>query len=221
MKRVLLLHGFTGHPDDLAPLDEALSAAGYECERPALPGHALGVPAQIDGSSAEDWNKFVDEHWADVMIGLSMGGLLSVIAAAKRPPQKLILLSPAFYLRTPGKLLALAANCGLGSLVRAIPKAAGSDIAEPKARAASKAYREISLKALREFDSVRRQALAVLPTLKIKPHVFFGAHDHTVDIFASGALFDNPITLGNSAHILPLDYDQKELIKQCLAILAE
>ncbi len=219
--RVLLLHGFTGHPDDLAPLDQAFSAAGYECKRPALPGHACESPQAIERFSANDWIRFTQEQEADVIVGLSMGGLLSVIAAAKRPPQKLILLSPAFYLRTPGKLLALAANCGLGSLVRAIPKAAGSDIAEPKAKAASKAYREISLKALREFDAVRRQALAVLPTLKIKPHVFFGAHDHTVDTEASAALFDDSVILGNSAHILPVDYDQKELIKQCLAILAE
>ena len=221
MVRVLLLHGFTGHPEDLGPLDAALSAAGYKCDRPALPGHACDDPREIERFSARDWIQFTQDHRADVMIGLSMGGLLSVISAAREPPKKLILLSPAFYLRTSGKLLAAAANWGLGRLVKAIPKAAGSDISEPKAKAASKAYQEISLKALCEFDAVRKQALAMLPSLQIKPHVFFGAHDHTVDAEASAELFDDPVILRHSAHILPLDYDQKELVKKCLAILAE
>ena len=218
---VLLLHGLTGHPDDLKPLDLALTAAGFHCERPALPGHACKDPKEIERYSANDWVKFTQEHAAEVMIGLSMGGLLSVIAAAKKPPKKLILLSPAFYLRTGGRALSLAAEYGLGRLVRAIPKAAGSDIAEPLAKAASKAYPEVSLKALCEFNIARKRALDVLPELSVKPHVFFGAHDHTVDVGASAALFAEPIIFSKSAHILPVDYDQKELIKQCLAILAE
>lgn len=219
--RVLLLHGFTGHPDDLVPLGSALTAAGFQCDRPTLPGHACENPGEIDRFTADDWIQFTKQHAADVMIGLSMGGLLSVIAAAEKTPKKLILLSPAFYLRAQGRLAAFAARHGLANWIRTLPKTAGSDIAEPVAKAACKAYPEVSLKALAEFEVVRRRALAILPSLSIKPHVFFGAHDHTVNVSASAALFENPVILQNSAHVLPVDYDQKELNEQCLAILAE
>lgn len=215
---ILLLHGFTGHPSDLAPLKLALESHGFTCHAPLLPGH---------GSRPEDLNKATMEHWlecarsyeADIIIGLSMGGLLATILATERPVSKLILLSPAFYLRSPGRFAACVSRFGLWRLVPMIRKMAGSDIADPVARSKSQALPVVPIKALLEFNRLRLRALLALPRITCPVYSFFGKQDHTVDIQKASALLKNPVIFERSAHILPIDYDQKELIAQCLKIL--
>ena len=215
---ILLLHGFTGHPSDLAPLKTAFEAHGWACQLPLLPGHGTR-PQNLDSIRATDWIDCAKSYDSDVIVGLSMGALLAVILAAERPKSKLILLSPAFYLKPIGRLTAWACQKGLWRMIKSIPKTAGSDIADPVARAKSQAYHEISLKGLVEFDWLRKQAIQALPQVSCPMYSFFGAKDHTVDIVKSSALLKDSVIFERSAHILPLDYDQKELISQCLKIL--
>lgn len=215
---ILLLHGFSGHPDDLLPLEIALKQAGLSCKRPFLPGHGTHLE-DLSATKAADWIKFAREQEADVVIGLSMGGLLGTILAAERPFKKLILLSPAFVLRPLGRLGVWASRLGLARVKHAFKKTVGSDIWDPVARAKSKAYPAIPLKALLEFDAIRQEALRALPHVQCPVFSFFGKHDHTVDVAAASKLVPNPVIFEHSAHILPLDYDQKELITQCLQIL--
>ena len=48
-----MLHGFTGNPQSMRPLAEALAAAGYTVDLPLLPGH---------GTAIED---MIPTRWAD------------------------------------------------------------------------------------------------------------------------------------------------------------
>ncbi|MES2504548.1 MAG: alpha/beta fold hydrolase [Myxococcota bacterium] len=215
---ILLLHGFTGHRDDLLPLEIALEQAGHTCHRPNLPGHGT-VPADMQGIRAVDWIASARSFDADVIIGLSMGALIGVILAAERPKAKLILLSPAFILQPFGRMGVWAAKQGLLKYFPTFKKYAGSDIEDPIARAASKAYPVVPSHSLPEFDALRMRAIKALPEVSCPIYTFFGAHDHTVDIKASSLFVNRPVILPRSAHILPVDYDHKELIKQCLQIL--
>lgn len=215
---VLLLHGFTGHPNDLKPLDEALTQHGFSCHRPTLPGHATS-PADLNQATVESWLSSIRPDLSDVIIGLSMGALLAILLAAERPVSKLILISPAFILKPFPKLGVWGARLGLAHFLKTVPKTAGSDIEDPAGKAACKAYREVPLKALLQFDLVRQRAIQALPAVQCPIYSFFGAKDHTVDVPKSAVFVKNPVIFEHSAHILPLDYDQKELISQCLKIL--
>ncbi|MBH1989414.1 MAG: alpha/beta fold hydrolase [Myxococcaceae bacterium] len=216
--RIALVHGFTGHPADLMPLHQAFEAAGYPCESLVLPGHATHLQDLIK-YRAEDWILAVQKIDCDVLVGLSMGGLLSVIAANRKRYQKLILLSPAFFLQILPGLAAKIAWMGLKAMACNLPKTLGSDIQDPIARVHSQAYQAIPLKALAEFERVRRMALQALVGVNCPQVAFFGAHDRTVNVSKTAPLFQHSVVLPNSAHLLPLDYDQKELIHQCLQIL--
>jgi carboxylesterase len=215
---ILLLHGFTGHPSDLSPLKSALENHGFTCHAPLLPGHG-NTPEDLNKATMEDWLECIRSSDFDVVIGLSMGGLLGTILAEERPLSKLVLLSPAFYLQKPGRLAIRLSKLGVWSFLPAIRKLIGSDILDPSARVKSQALSAIPLKALLEFERVRLRALQVLPQITCPVYSFFGNHDRTVDVQKSSALFKNPVIFKRSAHILPVDYDQKELIAQCLQIL--
>ncbi len=44
---VLVLHGFTGNPQSMRPLAEALAAEGYTVDLPLLPGHGTAVEDMV------------------------------------------------------------------------------------------------------------------------------------------------------------------------------
>ena len=52
---VLVLHGFTGNPQSMRPLAQALAAAGFTVELPLLPGHGTSVEDLIP-TRWEDWS---------------------------------------------------------------------------------------------------------------------------------------------------------------------
>ncbi|MFA5852330.1 MAG: alpha/beta fold hydrolase [Spirochaetales bacterium] len=106
---VLLLHGFSGYPGELAPLAEGLASAGYAVRAPRFPGHGT---CQWDFllTKAEDWTRSAFDAYLEArseygtvhVAGHSMGGLLASAIAISFDVPKLILLAPAFELAIKG-----------------------------------------------------------------------------------------------------------------------
>lgn len=88
-RAVLLIHGFTGVPAHFRPLAGFLHDRGHTVIAPLLPGHGT-TPADLARTSADDWIGAVEQVRADAasthdevhMVGLSMGGLISIIVGA-------------------------------------------------------------------------------------------------------------------------------------------
>ena len=105
---VLLLHGLCANPLEMMPLARSLRDAGYVVEAPALDGY--GVSA-TDGARRrpvprfEEWVDMAAAHYdalaakhARVAIGgLSMGSVLTLALALKRPAAALMLLSTSLH----------------------------------------------------------------------------------------------------------------------------
>lgn len=99
---VLIIHGFTGSPAQLRPLAEAINRCGYTVSGLRLPGHCTTLE-DMAGVSWSDYMKCVREGWdalaakcRDVsVVGLSMGGLLSLLMCAERPARACVTLSAA------------------------------------------------------------------------------------------------------------------------------
>lgn len=84
---VVLSHGFTGVPAHFRPLAEFLHGHGYTVNVPLLAGHGTS-PADMATTGADDWTRSVrlaargvSDHRRVHLVGLSMGGLLSIIVA--------------------------------------------------------------------------------------------------------------------------------------------
>src|SRR5580704_6426192 len=88
----LVLHGFTGNPQSMRGLALALADAGLTVEMPLLPGHGTDISDMVP-TRWEDWSKAAEDAYTElaarsdavVVVGLSMGGTLSIWLAERHP----------------------------------------------------------------------------------------------------------------------------------------
>ena len=86
----LLLHGWTGTPKEMRMLGNSLADAGYTVLAPRLFGHATS-PQDMDRACWQDWVASVEDGMhllkgctdTQVVMGLSMGGVLALLSAAR------------------------------------------------------------------------------------------------------------------------------------------
>ena len=78
----LVVHGFTGNPQSMRGLAEALHGAGYAVELPLLPGHGTSVDDMI-GTGWADWSAAA-ANW--VISSRGVDGSISRIAWSTAGP---------------------------------------------------------------------------------------------------------------------------------------
>ena len=109
----LLIHGFTGSPAHMYPVGEKLNQASYTVKGIRLPGHGTSIE-NMEETTRQDWlGKAVEEYKTAIkkydkvyVAGLSMGGTISLILAAKFNPDAVI--SMAAPIKLQNKLAYLA-----------------------------------------------------------------------------------------------------------------
>lgn len=86
---VVLIHGFTGNPAHFRPMAEFLNERGYSVSIPLLPGHGTSMQ-DLATTGWRDWQTAVEQTVSAVashrrvhLVGLSMGGLLAILVAAR------------------------------------------------------------------------------------------------------------------------------------------
>jgi carboxylesterase len=105
---VLLLHGLSANPMELASVAAPLRRAGYEVRTPCLPGY--GVPMESGQAATpvtpyENWleqacahfDELAAKHEQVVLGGLCIGAVLALALARKRQPAALVLISTTLH----------------------------------------------------------------------------------------------------------------------------
>jgi carboxylesterase len=95
---VLLVHGFCGTPDEVRPLAELFHALNYTVYAIRLTGHGTH-PRELHGTHWTHWVNDIENGLTvlsalceeTIVCGFSMGGTLSVQAAAKHPDLKALI----------------------------------------------------------------------------------------------------------------------------------
>lgn len=112
---VVLVHGYTGHPGHFQPLAGALTAAGYTLVAPMLAGHSGSIEEMARAgwpewaASVREAAGSVSDHHRVHLVGLSLGGLLSVVVAGPTAATSLVTInSPILLRRTRAYLAPLA-----------------------------------------------------------------------------------------------------------------
>ena len=101
----LVTHGFTGAPKEIRGLGEYLNHQGYTVCGMRLAGHATR-PADMVRSRWRDWLLSVEDGYdllrsctdQACLLGLSMGGVLSLIAATQFPVKGVVAMSTPYDL---------------------------------------------------------------------------------------------------------------------------
>lgn len=104
-KAVLLLHGMTGAPTELAYLGKDLYASGFDVYIPTLPGHCQSTEA-LKKTTWHDWNNFaiseydrLKEIYEEVNVsGICLGAVLALnIAGERKSVKRVVCLSTTLF----------------------------------------------------------------------------------------------------------------------------
>ncbi|MCG8592242.1 MAG: alpha/beta fold hydrolase [Proteobacteria bacterium] len=226
---VLCLHGLTGTPYEVRPLGEALAARGLRAFGPMLPGHEsaqvlskLPYTAWLD-AVREHFDALQAEHAPVSVVGLSLGGLLTLALAAEAKPAAVAVIGTP--LRFPGWMNTLIP---VAKLVRPLlPKAGGSDIQEAAARRRHPGLPVMPLTSVHELMRLQKIVQARLGEIRCPLLAAHGAHDRTarkscLDAILSGVASTRKrrLWLENSGHVVPVDYDGPRLAAEVADFLA-
>ena len=218
---VLVIHGFTGNPGSMRGLAEACAAAGHHVEMPRLAGHGTVIDEMIPTRWADwtadveaAWNRLASRAGKIVVMGLSMGGSLTLWTGTRHPEARgLVCVNPATQPQ-PDEVIGM-----LRGMVEAGTEkmdGIGSDIADPAS--VETAYPGTPLAPLLSFQEHGLMPLSTqYGSLKMPLLLFTSTQDHVVSPADSDALAAayggdvERVVLERSYHVATQDYD-KELI---------
>lgn len=234
----LLVHGFTGTPQEMRFLGDQLHARGHSVRGVQLAGHAA-PPEELERCRWQDWYDStragltaLQSHTPRVVVvGLSMGALLATKLAVEHPQvvRGVVLLSPAFRLSNPW-LRRLGAALPLLSLLRPSQRFArkhGRDIADPVARAQSPSTPRVPLRALHQLLVLQRHAGRLLPHLQQPVLLIHSRQDHTCPVenvgFVERALprRAQSMLLDESYHVITIDRDRERVAAAVAAFVEQ
>jgi carboxylesterase len=106
-KAVLIIHGYTGFAGEFYDLAQNIHSLGYTVSLPRLPGHGTNRK-DFKATNDRDWLSHVENCYADLeaghdevyVVGLSMGGILALLVAARFNPKRVVLLAPAMAMHS-------------------------------------------------------------------------------------------------------------------------
>lgn len=225
---VLVLHGFTGNPQSMRPLAEALATAGFTVELPVWPGHGTKVDDMIPTRWA-DWSSAAEAAYTELagrcrsvgLAALSMGGTLSCwLAEHHSEIRGLALVNP--LVDPPAENFRDFMRGLLDSGIDLAP-GVGSDIA--KDGITESAYEGTPVAAvLSLFEGVDLVAPS-LGDVRCPVLLMSSRNDHVVPS-ASGDLLESTVSgpiervwLERSYHVATLDYDADEIERRTVEFM--
>jgi carboxylesterase len=225
---VLLLHGFGDTPQTLALLARRLHKSGYSLYAPLLPGHGRDMAA-FEKSRAGDWidaakSAFVHmraRHDSVSVVGLSMGGALSVLIAAELDDiPALVLIAP--YVGMPRLLRAAAATHLLwGRFAGEINGRSPRSIRDPIEREKNLAYGAVTARALHELSRVVRLARKALPSVKAPTLIIQSREDPRIApdvaefaLESLGTMDKKLVWTEGAGHIITVDFGRERVFSE-------
>lgn len=218
---VLLVHGFTGSPGEMRLLGDHLACHGFTVLAIRLPGHGT-IVQDMEPTIWRHWSGAVVDGWHILsglcheinVVGLSMGGLLSLKLATEYSVHRLVSLSAPIYLANRQVLF-----LPLYRLFRRfIPKKQRNYDIEPHSVANYDQTPLSSLASLLDLiDSVKTDLPRVhCPTLLVQSR-----REHTVRPESATYIYDHLgatdkelFWLEKSGHVVTLDIERETVFKQ-------
>ena len=219
----LLIHGFTGAPTEMRPLGEFLAEKGYTVLGVRLTGHGTKIE-DMNRVTWEDWSNSVLDGWHLLkpntsrvfIIGLSMGGVLSLYHASFLPVEGVVSYSAPYQVEYDLRLKILPIY---SKLITYIAKGE-SDWQDPDAVKDHFSYDLYSTKAVIQLTHLLESMRASLPDITAPAFLAHANKDIGVPIHNMEKIARSlgtpknkvrKLILENSGHVVTRDLD-KDLV---------
>jgi carboxylesterase len=234
------VHGFTGSPFEMRLLGEHLGARGFAVTGARLAGHG-GTTRDLASTRWPDWLHSVERAFDTLrarcqhaaVVGLSLGGLLTLELARRRKQQisSVSLLATALWL--PVRAVRFDSVMQAVPLVRnlALPKLAGSDIRDPEMRRLNQVAQGRAGMPLPALHSLIEFGQYLKPRVHEVTHPALLMHsrqDHTVpfacmDYLAAhlGSREVVEVPLEQSFHVITLDVEREHVFRAVTDFVTE
>ena len=227
---VVLIHGFTGSPAELLPLGEFLNRAGFTVLAVRLAGHGTDEE-NLSRTTCEDWFNSVLDGYALLknfcdkifVVGHSMGALLSLKLAATKNFDKLVTLSPPFFIDDGFHLEKLPPRSDCEGLFVVKPRRKLKNVPP----AVNKTYRRFPLVCVHEFLKLRDDVQKLLPQIKNPLLIIHSQDDHTAKVESAAFLANSVastqielITVSSGGHLIPLTDGRQFIFEKVLHFFA-
>jgi carboxylesterase len=224
---VLLLHGGGDTPQVLEGLAKNLHAHGYTVRVPLLEAHGRSL-ASLHKASAEEWRRQSRLELEDIagasntvyLVGLSIGGALSVQLAADNDTIKaMVLVVP--YLEMPPLVVRLAGwSRLLGFIVPYVSSMAGRSIRDRAAASRALGHGLLTPALLRAFHETVNEANRLLPRVRPPTLVIHSRSDNRIPVEAAQRAFERLGAaekrlefVGGAAHVLTVDFGHERVFQ--------
>jgi carboxylesterase len=224
---VLVVHGFTGSPNSVRGVAQECADVGFHVELPLLRGHGTAV-ADMLPTRWNDWAADTEAAYQTlrqrcnkiVVIGLSMGGALTLWLAAHHPEIIGIVCINPVAQPLPDEMIA-----GLESLARdgvETISSIGSDIADPATKEISYDSTPVSALLSLFVDGVDH-FVGLYPSIRVPMLLMNSVTDHVVDPQQSDYLVEHyggtveRVMLEHSYHVATQDYDKQIIFEKTVA----
>lgn len=225
---VLVLHGFTGNPQSVRPLADAVAGAGHSVEMPLLSGHGTRVEDMLD-TNWTDWSSDAEAAYQRlaartstvVVAGLSMGGSLTCWLATRHPEiAGIICVNPAVQAAADVRVF-------VESLIadgQEVMDGLGSDVADPDSP--ENAYSQTPLRPLRSLFEAATEIQPDLGRITCPLLLFTSPQDHVVppaDSDVLAAAVSGPVervSCDRSYHVATIDYDRDLINERSLEFIS-
>ena len=224
---VLLIHGFTGSPAELLPLGIFLNRAGFTVLAVRLAGHGTSEKDLLRTNCGDWFNSVLDgysllKNFCDkiFVIGHSMGALLSLKLATLKPLDKLVTISPPFFIDESLHV----------ELLPPRDECENKFVFKPRRRlknvppAVNKTYRKFPLISVHELVEIMDEVKNILPKVQTPILIFHAEDDHTAKFESAEFLLKSVaseekifVKISTGGHLIPMIDGREFLFEKILA----
>jgi carboxylesterase len=223
----LLVHGFTGAPKEMLTMGEYLNAQGFTVLGVRLAGHATH-PEDMIRSTYIDWLASVEDGFQLLsgaveriyILGLSMGGALSLTTAAYLPVKGVVAMATPYNLPDDWRLNYTEI---ISKVVPYMPKQKsppGAGWVDPTAKEGHVSYPQNPIRSLGQLKKLLDELHTILPQVKIPVLLMHSHQDSYVLPENMPAIYHDlgspdkeMLWIENSGHVLTRDAQRETVYK--------
>ena len=218
-RAVLLLHGFTGNPNDVKRLGRYLAERNYTVHAPLYKGHGLDPLTLVQSNPQEWWDSVVEGYdvlrekgYEEIAVaGVSLGGVFSLKLGVERPLKAIVTMSAPATAKSPDSLQSRIIDYAIN-----YKKLSGKYDPEKDTRQAISEL--VQMPSLENLQAMINDTSNKLNTLQSPIHVLRGLEDDPYYCESADLIYNSVNsriksvkTFVNSGHILTLG-KEKELV---------